>query len=134
MQAPTLPTGDHPTRAADGPQTIWRGVLVGSVPIVLLAILVSVTLLLTPLVRTLAASGGFYAQRQATLISLAVGGALAAAGYVAAIVWAWRHMTRWSRAGAPAPIQGALVALGVTALLVVVPLILAFVAPQHPAP
>jgi hypothetical protein len=134
MQAPTLPSGGSPAPATERPQTFWRGVLVGSVPIALLVVIAGMTLLLTALVRPLSASGGFYAQRQATLITLAVGGALAAAGYVAAIVWAWRHITRWSRVGAQAPVQGALIALAVTALLVLLPLTLAFVAPQQPAP
>jgi hypothetical protein len=119
---------------ADRTQTFGRGVLVGGLPIALFAVLASATLLLATLARTLTVSSGFFVQQQAALIVLVVGGLLAAVGYVVAIIWAWRHLHHWFLAGASAPWIGALAVLAVTVLLVLLPLILAFVVPQHPAP
>ncbi len=130
---PTNPT-DQMAQTTVRSQTFWRGALLGSVPLAVFVMLASATLLLSSLARTLTAPGGFFAQRQAALIVLMLGGLLTAIGYVVAILWVWRHLRHWYLDGASAPIEGALAALALTALLTLLPIIVAFVAPQHPAP
>jgi hypothetical protein len=109
-------------------------VRVGLVPLVVLAALAGGTLLGSALARALTASGGFFAQRQATLVVLVVGGVLAAIGYAATVLWAWHRQRRWNEAGAYAAGSGTLASLTLTALVVLLPIVLAFVVPQHPAP
>ena len=134
MQAPSIPTKDNVAHAADHPGTFWQGALVGGTPIALVVVIVSATLLLASFARAQTASGGFFAQQQAALIVLVAGVALAAIGYIIAIIWAWRWMRRQHRAGAVAPTRGALVALAVTSLHMLLPLILAVALPPPAAP
>lgn len=134
MQPPSIPAKDHVAQAADRTGTFWRGALVGSTPIALLVVIVSATLLFSAFARMLAVSGGFFAQQRAALMVLVLGSALAALGYIFALIWAWRWLRRRYLAGAIAPTQGALAALALTSLLVLLPLILAVVLPPHPAP
>lgn len=134
MRTPSIPAHDPATQAGDRTGTFWSGALVGGAPIALLVVIVGATLLLSTLARMLAASGGFFAQQQAALIVLVAGCALAALGYIVAMIWAWRWLSRQFRAGAIAPTQGALMAFALTSLLVLLPLILAIALPPHPAP
>ena len=134
MQPPSIPAKGHVAQAGDHAGTFWHGALVGGAPIALLAVIVGATLLLSTLARALTASGGFFAQQRAALIVLVAGTTLAALGYIFAIIWAWSWLRRWHLAGAIAPIRGALTALALTSLLVLLPLILAATLPPPPAP
>jgi uncharacterized membrane protein YdbT with pleckstrin-like domain len=111
-----------------------RGVLVGMIPFVLLLIIVTVTVLLTALVRQLVASSGFFAQQQAALIVVIIGLGVALVSYLIAIVVMLRRVTAWQRGGAMGQARAALLALGFTALVVLLPVVLAIVLPQSPAP
>lgn len=134
MQPPSIPAKDPVARAGDRTGTFWRGALVGGAPIALLATIFGAALLISLFARMLTASGGFFAQQQATLIVLVVGSALAALGYISAIIWAWRWQRRQYLAGAITSTRGALTSLVLTSLLMLLPLILAAVLPPHPAP
>jgi len=111
-----------------------RGVLVGFIPLGLLLLVVAVTVLLTALVRQLVASSGFFAQQQASMIVLIVGLIVALVVYIIAIVRTMRNITSWQRTGADGQARAALLALGCTALVVLLPVVLAIVLPQNPAP
>src|SRR6266487_2196918 len=111
-----------------------RGALVGLIPLGLLLLIVAVTVLLTALARQLVASSGFFAQQQASLIMLIVGLVVALMFYIIAIVRIMRNITSWQRSGADGQARAALLALGFTALIVLVPVVLAKVLPQNPAP
>jgi hypothetical protein len=111
-----------------------RGVLVGMIPFVLLLIIVAVTVLLTALVRQLVAPSGFFAQQQAALIVAIIGLGVALVSYSIAIVVMLRRVTAWQRAGAVGQARAALLALGFTALVMLLPVVLAIVLPQSPAP
>ena len=111
-----------------------RGFLVGFIPLGLLLLIGAVTVLLTALVRQLVASSGFFAQQQASVIVLIVGLVVALVVYVIAIVRTMRNITSWQRNGADGQARAALLALGCTALVVLVPVVLAIVLPQNPAP
>ena len=111
-----------------------RGVLIGLIPLGLLLVIVAVTFLLTALARQLVASSGFFAQQQASVIVLIAGLVVALVVYVIAIVRTMRNITSWQRNGADGQARAALLALGCTALVVLVPVVLAIVLPQNPAP
>ncbi|TMD63960.1 MAG: hypothetical protein E6I91_11810 [Chloroflexi bacterium] len=112
----------------------WRGFLTGIVPLVLLVVIVAIALAVTALVHQLFAPSGFFAQQQASVITLVVGLAIALVVYVGAFVRALRRGAAWQRQGAIKPSRAALWSLGITALIVVLPVLLAIVLPQHPAP
>ena len=111
-----------------------RGVLVGLIPLGLLLLVVAITVLLTALARQLVASSGFFAQQQASLIMLIVGLVVALMFYIIAIVRIMRNITSWQRSGADGQARAALLALGFTALIVLLPAVLAIALPQNPAP
>jgi uncharacterized membrane protein YidH (DUF202 family) len=113
---------------------VWRGALVGLIPLGLLAGIVVITLLVTALARQLVAGSGFFVQQQTALIALIVGLVLAIVVYAVAI---WRVLWRvkiWQRDGTTTQANAALWVLTATALIVVLPILLALILPQHPAP
>jgi uncharacterized membrane protein YidH (DUF202 family) len=112
----------------------WRGVLVGLIPLGLLAGIVVITLLDTALVRQLVAGSGFFVQQQTALIALIVGLVLAIVVFAVA---SWRVLRRvkiWQRDGTTRQASAALWALTATVLIIVLPVLLALILPQHPAP
>ena len=111
-----------------------RGVLVGFIPLGVLLLVVAITVLLTALARQLVASSGFFVQQQASMIVLIVGLVVALMFCIIAIVRIMRNITSWQRSGADGQARAALLALGFTALIVLVPVVLAIVLPQNPAP
>ena len=111
-----------------------RGVLIGLIPLGLLLLIVAVTVLLTALARQLVASSGFFAQQRASVIVLIAGLVVALVVYIIAIVRTLRSVTAWQRGGAGGQARAALLALGFTALVVLLPVVLASVLPQNPAP
>ena len=111
-----------------------RGILVGLIPLGLLLLVVAITVLLTALARQLVASSGFFAQQQASVIVLIAGLVVALVVYIIAIVRTMRNIRSWQRSGEDGQARAALLALGCTALVVLLPVVLAIVLPQNPAP
>lgn len=111
-----------------------QGILAGLIPLGFLLLIVAITVLLTTLARQFFASSGFFAQQQASVIVLIAGLVVALVVYIIAIVRTLRNVTTWQRAGAAAQARAALLALGCTALVVLLPVVLAIVLPQNPAP
>lgn len=112
----------------------WHGVLVGLILLGLLAGIVAITLLVTALARQLVAGSGFFMQQQTALIALIVGLVLAIVVYAVA---SWRVLRRvkiWQRDGTATQANAALWALTATTLIIVLPVLLALILPQHPAP
>jgi uncharacterized membrane protein YidH (DUF202 family) len=121
-------------RATAPKRSGWRGVLVGLIPLGLLAGIVAITLLVTALARQLVAGSGFFMQQQTALIALTVGLVLAIVVYAVA---SWRVLRRvkiWQRDGTTTQANAAVWALTATALIIVLPVLLALILPQHPAP
>jgi uncharacterized membrane protein len=114
--------------------SVLRGILNGFIPLGLLLLVVVITVLLTALTRQLVASSGFFAQQQASVIVLIAGLVVALVVYIIAIVRTMRNITSWQRSGAGGQARAALLALGCTALVVLLPVVLAIVLPQNPAP
>jgi len=112
----------------------WRGVQIGLVPLGLLLGLVAVTLLLTVLVRSLAVGAGFVVQQSAAVITLITGLILAIAVFAVAIRRVLRRVAIWLQGGVITQASATLWALGLTGLVVLGPVLLALLLPQHPAP
>jgi len=111
-----------------------RGALVGLIPLGLLVVLIVIALAVAAFARQLSAAAGFFAQQQAALSVLVAGLALALIVYAVAIVRIMRRVALWQQMGGAVRARAALWALGITALIVILPLLLALVLPQHPAP
>ncbi len=120
--------------ATEPKSSVWRGVLVGLIPLGLLAGIVVITLLVTALARQLAAGSGFFVQQQTALIALIVGLVLAIVSYAMAIWRVLRRVKSWQRDGTASQANAALWTLTASALLVILPVLLALLFPQHPAP
>jgi len=112
----------------------WRGVLVSIIPLGLLAGIVVITLLVTALVRQLVAGSGFFVQQQSALVVLIVGLVLAIVVFALASWRVLRHVKIWQRDGTTTQANAALWALTATTLIIVLPVLLALILPQHPAP
>src|SRR5712692_1982309 len=110
---------------------VWRGILIGLIPLELLISMVIITVLLTAFARPLFASAGFFAQQQAEVIVLIVGLILTIAVFAVAIWRVLRRVAVWQQDGVIVQANATLWALGVTALVVVVPILLALLLPQH---
>lgn len=122
------------TRFDERGKEAWRGLLIGLIPLGALAAFVLVTVLLTALARLLFTDAGFYAQQQASVIVLIVGLILSVAGFGLAVWRVLRHVALWQLIEAKTRANAALWTLGASALVIVIPVLLAFLLPQHPFP
>ena len=111
-----------------------HGVLIGLIPLGLLAGIVLIAVVATALARELTASGGFYVQQQAALITLIVGLVLAIVVFAIACWRVLHQVGLWQKAGAAIQATATLWTLGFTALVIISPILLAILLPQHPAP
>jgi hypothetical protein len=109
-------------------------VLNGLLPLVALIVVLAAALALTAGARALSVGWGFPAEHFATALTLGVGLALGFTVYTIALVRVWRRMTAWRRVGEGRRAAGALWALAITALVVLLPVLLALIIPQQPAP
>lgn len=126
----TFMGADTPRRSG----SVGRGMLVGLIPLARLLVTVAIALGLTTLSRPLTAAQGFFFQQQVAVILLGVGLLAAGALYLAGCIRVMRRVAGWQRSGETAQAVGALWALGVTMLIVLLPVIVAIVLPQQPAP
>jgi hypothetical protein len=120
--------------SAEVKSSAMHGVLIGLIPLGLLAGVVLVVIVITALARELAAGAGFFVQQQTVLITLIVGLILAIAVFAIAIWRVLRRVTEWQQTGVAVQANAALWALGATALVIVIPVLLAILLPQYPAP
>jgi hypothetical protein len=111
-----------------------RGALLGLTPLLCLTLVVTATLGFAPVVRALLASQGFFTEEEMEVVVLAGGLALAAVVYGATLVRSLRRVGHWHRSGLATEASAALVTLAATGVIVALPVILAFVIPQQPAP
>jgi hypothetical protein len=128
--APRPSTGGRASnRAAFG-----RGVARGLLPLLTLVLTAGVTAGLTVLAWQLTPGLDFFARRTISMAIVTVGLVAAVILYAAMCIRALRRAARWQEGGEIASAIGALAALGLTAVLVTLPLMLAVLVPQHPAP
>ena len=127
-------TAPAPQQSVEVKGSAIHGVLIGLIPLGLLAGVVLVAVVITALARELTAGGGFYAQQQAALITLIVGLVLAIAVFAIACWRVLRQAALWQKAGVAIQATATLWTLGMTALVIISPILLALLLPQHPAP
>ena len=111
-----------------------HGVLIGLIPLGLLAGIVLIAVVATALARELTAGGGFYVQQEAALITLIVGVVLAIVVFAIACWRVLHQVGLWQKAGVAVQATATLWTLGFTALVVISPILLALLLPQHPFP
>ena len=91
-----------------------------------LALTIVAILLLTILTRYLTASDGFVVEQQINIIAVIVGLVLVAIVYTLGIVRMLRKIRTWEREGKTTLATGALGALGITAVIIALPIVLVF--------
>jgi hypothetical protein len=112
----------------------FRSLIFGLEPLFPLLLIVVLTIGLAWLARQITAGAGFYTQQWAAGVIVVLGirgGAVALAIFS---VRALRQVKTWQEAGMSAQAGAALWGLIVVALVVLLPLLLAILIPQHPAP
>jgi len=134
MQPPSSPSArsSAPARSATGP--LLGGLATGLLPLAPPIGIMAVSLALAAFARQLIASQDFFTQQWAAVIILALGLIASAAAYTVLCARALRQVSAWQQAGEAAQAARALWALGGTALVVLLPLLLVMLLPQHPAP
>lgn len=110
------------------------GFLTGIMPLAPIAVIVVVALILAALARLLMAGQGFATEQLVAVLIIALGLLGSVVAYIVGCRRALRQVRRWQEAGAAARANGALWGLVVVALVVLLPLLLAILIPQHPAP
>ncbi len=106
-------------------ESVWHVVTLVVMPLASLSVITSATLGCIVLARSLTAADGFFVQQQAALLVVSTGLVLAAATYTAAIIFALRKIKRWHQANNTRKAIGATWGLGATALVVLLPFLLA---------
>lgn len=101
---------------------VWRGILVGLIPLGVLAAVVLVSILLVGPTRVLFFSAGFFALQQEAVIVVIARVLLAVVVFGVVI---------WLQGEAKMAAKAALWTLGVTALVIVAPVVLAILLSQH---
>ena len=91
-----------------------------------LALTVVAILLLTFLVRHLTASDGFFVEQQINVIAVIAGLVLVGIVYTVGIVRMLRRIRAWEREGKKTLATWGLLGLGITPLLMALPIVLAF--------
>ena len=113
---------------------VVQGIGTGLIPLLLLAILVVATIFVTAFVRQSASGSGFFVWERDALITLIMGMVLALIVYIVALLLVLRTTTRWVQGRLTIRSAAALWTLACTALIVLLPVIIAVLLPQSPAP
>jgi high-affinity nickel permease len=119
------------TPSQDG--TVIRGILTGLAPVALLAVLGALTVLATTLARALTNGEPFLTQQPVLVYTFGVGVLVAFGAWIAGCRWALRRARTWEQKGAPRLAAATLWTIGVSAIIVLLPVLLAVLIPQHPA-
>jgi hypothetical protein len=128
-----LPAAQQKARVTKGGEILY-GVLSSLIPLLLLGSITTLAVILTALVRQMFNSDGFFVWQRDVLITLSACMVLALLAYVTSLVVILRRVVDWQRAGLRVRSAATLWTLFATAWVVLLPVILAVVIPQHPAP
>jgi thiosulfate reductase cytochrome b subunit len=120
---------ERPEHAHVQKSEYWRGVLYGLFPLAVLAGIIAGVLMLAALVREVIGISAFPLQQSLELIMLGSGLVLALVAVTLALIFTLRRVARWQRDGPIGRAQAALWALGVSAVVILLPVLLAFVLP-----
>jgi uncharacterized membrane protein len=127
--ASSTPLG--PSATAGG---AWRRFAAGLIPLGLLAVTSAIALGLTLAARELSAGLGFFTQQWITVAVLVVGVLVALAVYAVALRRALAQARTLAQAGDRSGANAIYWALALTVVVVVLPIVLAALIPQSPAP
>ncbi len=112
---------------------VLPGILTGLVPLALFAVLGALAVVATILARVLTTGEAFLAQQPMLVGTLGIGLLVAVGAWIAGCVWAHRRARTWERIGAPLQAAATLWTLGASAIILLLPVLLAVLIPQHPA-
>lgn len=112
---------------------VGQGVLTGLTPVALFSVIGALAVGATILVRSLTNGQAFLTQLPELLITLGIGLLVAFVAWIVGFVWALRRERAWERMGASAQAAATLWALCASAVILLLPVILAILIPQHPA-
>ncbi len=126
-----LPIAQQKTRTSNRGEILY-GILSGLVPLLFLGGLTVVSIILTALVRQSFSAEGFFVWQHDALIALLTCLLLTVLIYVTSLVIVLRQVTMWQRDGLAARCTATLWTLIGTACIVLLPIVLAVVLPQHP--
>src|SRR5271167_4283115 len=101
---------------------LWHVVVVVVTPLTLLVVLVVATLVGAAFVRSLTTSDGFFIQQRDAMLVVSTGLMLAAATYTIGIIVALRKISHWHKTNKSREAVGATWGLGMTAVIVSLPL------------
>lgn len=111
-----------------------HGALIGLIPLGLLVAVVVVVLLLAALGRQVVSAAGFFVQQQVAISILIAGFIVSIIVYAVAANRTLRQVALWQRNSLQIRSCFALWALGFTAIVVILPVLLALLLPQYPTP
>jgi hypothetical protein len=126
-------TTSSTSASGGGSEMIFRGLGVGLTPAVFLYVGAGVAYLLTSLVRIVTPGLGFLTQLPIVNVAITICLLLLAVGYVFVAVRAFRQAHSWRAAGETTAANAVLWGLCASALLILVPVLVAILLPQHPA-
>lgn len=109
------------------------GLLRGLIPVIVAAVLLTITTAGAAWIRNATNTEGFFAQQAADVFVVAFGLLITVLVFAVLAFRAFRVVREWQAKGVTASATGALWALAITAGLMLVPIVLAFALPQHPA-
>jgi hypothetical protein len=117
---------------AQGGQAL-PGILTGLVPLAFFAGLGALAVVAMILARMLTTGEAFLAQQTVLVGTLGIGLLVSFGAWIAGCIWALRRARTWERIGAPLQAAATLWTLGVSAIILLLPVLLAVLIPQHPA-
>lgn len=126
--------GTHITAITTRVTGARRGILAGATPLIVAAIWVGLTLGSILFARWVTGGRSYVVQEQTAVTVAVVGLAFTAFAFALALAWTLHLVRNWLHAGLSRPAVAALWTLAATALIVLLPLLLAVLFPQHPAP
>ena len=133
MQPATIPqpiTAELPRTT----HTFWRGIWIGLIPLGLLVATIGLSIGFAILARLVSVPAGFLVWRW-IVEGIWVGGlVIAAVVFLYATFRVLRVANRWQRVRLQSQASGVFWALGISALLILLPLLIAVMLPQQPAP
>jgi len=110
-----------------------RGIAKGLLPLLSLLLAAGMTAALTILAWQLTPGLDFFQRRSISMSIAATGLVATVVLYAVMCIRAIRRVAKWQQEGEIASAVGALIALSLTVIVVILPLILAVQMPQHPA-
>ncbi len=135
MSSPTAHEQDAASNSASPARdSLWRSLLIGLLPLILLVGISLITFAVVAYVRQLLTPAGFLEQQRIDLIILISGLVLAISAYSMSIWRILRRLTIWQAAGLERHVRIVMWTLLGTALIALLPIIVAVLLPQHPAP